>query len=169
MKQWNWSAFGVGLAAASFVWAIFWAIYTRRTEARQAVRTTREIERTKREIDGIRALHSAAANVVQMADNLLETHQGHPDQVSQGLIAVKMSGRIKGLREEWLKYERDIRVNRLRRSYKALQMSETLAWFEGGSSDGGTTKATVAEAMRRVDETRVLADAVRASAEDASA
>lgn len=159
--EWNWTVFGVGVTVASLVWAVFWAIYTRKTEAKQAIRTSRELDRSQREIDGLREVRSGALNVLQMADALLSANQTNTASLDPQLIGTKMTGRLGTLRESWAKYEGDIRDTSVRSAYADLEMEPRYRWFADRSN------TSVAAAISRLANVRDDADRLRQCAEDA--
>ena len=156
--SWDWAVYAAGIATASLVWGIFWAVFTRKTEPKHAIKTAKEIERTKREVDGIRELRSGALNVLQMAEGLLQAYRTNPGSVSVGHVSVKMTGRLRGLRESWLRYGDDIREKSVIEAYERLAMERTIGRFAEADSH-------INNAVERLVSVRDKANELRAEAE----
>jgi hypothetical protein len=102
-----------------------------------------------------------------MCDNWLERYREASGEVSPNVIAIKIPGRLRVLREAWAEHRRDVRAKPLAQSYERLQMDETLAWFDG--IPAGTTHVDIDEIMRRVETVQVAAIAIRDAAREAGA
>ena len=158
----EWLDFGAGLAVASLAWAIFWGIYTHRAAPKVALGTARELERDRREREALAIVRSHALSVFTMCDNWLAAYQERPDEVHQGIVTMKVRGRLGGLREAWAEHAEHVRPRGIADAYGRLAVDETMKWLE---TPGMTTAVDLPTVMRRVEEVRGRASSLAEAAE----